>query len=118
MKWGMFCKKSGKWGVFFVKKWKMWGVFCKKKWKTGCVFFFKKWTFHQRRVHCVQYKYFFILRFTYLGGGVRTHPVYGPEASLNIDRTEGAYFSTNSSTKSSSRCDVRPYTDSSRNMQL
>ena len=86
----------------------MGGVFfCKKKWKTGCVFF-EKWTFHQRRVHCVQYKYFFILRFTYLGGAYAPNappPVYGPEASLNIDRTEGAYFSTNSSTKSSSRCD-------------
>jgi len=28
----------------------------------------KKWTFPQRRVHYVQYQYFFILHFTYLGG--------------------------------------------------
>ena len=42
------------------------GVFCKKK-----------WTFPQRRVHCVQYQYFF-LHFTYLG--VRTHPTHPPPA--------------------------------------
>ena len=44
------------------------------KWGRG-VFFVKKWTFPQRRVHYVslQYQYFFILHFTYLGGGcVRT----------------------------------------------
>jgi len=29
----------------------------------------EKWTFPQRRVHYVQYQYFFILHFTYLGGG-------------------------------------------------
>ena len=48
--WGVFCKKNGKWGVFRVKK----------------------WTFPQRRVHYVQYQYFFIVHFTYLGGCVRT----------------------------------------------
>ena len=37
------------------------------------VFFCKKWTFPQRRVHYIQYQYFFILHFTYFGGGVRTH---------------------------------------------
>jgi len=36
IKWGCFCKKSEKWGVFFCKK----------------------WTFPQRRVHYVQYQYF------------------------------------------------------------
>jgi len=35
--------------------------------------FVKKCTFPQRRVHYVQYQYFFILHFTYLGSGcVRT----------------------------------------------
>jgi len=48
-------------GVFFVKK----------SGKLGC--FVKKWTFSQRMVHYVQYQYFFILHFTYLG--VRTHPL-------------------------------------------
>jgi len=36
------------------------------------VFFVQKWTFPQRWMYCVQYQYFFILHFTYLG--VRTHP--------------------------------------------
>ena len=37
------------------------------------VFFCKKMDFPQRRVHYVQYQYFFILHFTYWGGGcVRT----------------------------------------------
>jgi len=48
-------------------------VFCKsgicKKWKMG-VFFVKKWTFPQRRVHYVQYQYFFYFTFYFLG--VRT----------------------------------------------
>ena len=48
----------------------------------GGVFFCKKWTFPQRRVHYVQYQYFY---FTfYLFGGVctqRTPPAYGPEES-------------------------------------
>ena len=48
--------KSGKWGVFFCKN----------------------WTFPQRRVHYVQYQYFFILHFTSLG--VRTHPTHPPLA--------------------------------------
>jgi len=49
--------------VFFVKK-------------VENVFFCKKWTFPQRRVHYVQYQYFFILHFTYLGGA------YAPDAPL------------------------------------
>ena len=36
----------------------------------GC-FLVKKWTFPQSRVHYLQYQYFFVLHFTYLGG-VRT----------------------------------------------
>jgi len=55
MKWG---------GCFFVKKVEMGALFV------------KKWTFLQRRVHYVQYQYFFILHFTYLG--VRTHPTHPP----------------------------------------
>jgi len=39
-----------------------------RKWNGGGVFFYKKWTFPQRRVHYVQYQYFFVLHFTYLGG--------------------------------------------------
>jgi len=45
------------------------GFFVKKVKNGG---FVKKWTFPQRRVHYVQYQYFFILHFTYLGGGVCT----------------------------------------------
>jgi len=60
-------------GGVFEKKWKMWGVVLVKKWKMGCSFV-KKWTFPQRRVHYVQYQYFFILHFIYLG--VRTHPTH------------------------------------------
>jgi len=56
--------KSVKWGVFFVQKWKMEVFFCRKKWT---------FTFPQRRVHYVQYQYFY---FTfYLFGGV-----YAPNA--------------------------------------
>ena len=62
MKWGCFVKKWKMGGV--CKKWKIWGVFC------------KKWTFRQRRVHYVQYQYFFILHFTYLG--LRKHPTHPP----------------------------------------
>ena len=64
MKWGGFCKKSEKWGVFSVKK----------------------WTFPQRRVHYVQYQYFY---FTfYLLGGVYAPNVpppvaYGPVVAQN-----------------------------------
>ena len=47
-------------GMFFRTKVENWGCF-----------FVKKWTFPQRRVHYVQYQYFY-LHFTYLG--VRTHP--------------------------------------------
>jgi len=51
--------------------------------ENGGVFFVKKWTFPRRRVHYVQYQYFFILHCTYLGEGcVRTHrtpsPAHGP----------------------------------------
>jgi len=57
-------------GVCFVKKVENGGVFV------------KKWTFPQRRVHHVQYQYFFILHFTYLWGCVRTERTpclsYGP----------------------------------------
>ena len=52
----------------------MGGVFC-KNWKMG-VFLVKKWTFPQRRVHYVQYQYFFILHL--LIWGVRTHPTHPP----------------------------------------
>jgi len=51
--WGVFCKKNGKWGVFRVKK----------------------WTFPQRRVHYVQYQYFFYFTFYLFGGGA-----YAPNA--------------------------------------
>jgi len=80
-----------KWGVFFVKKWKM-GVFC-KKWKIGC--FYKKsgkWG-GCKKVENVGVLYrkldhsstqgalctvsvFFILHFTFLGGG----GAYAPNA--------------------------------------
>jgi len=57
MKWGggAFCKNVEN------------EVFLLKKWKIGGCFFVKKWTFPQRRVHYVQYQYFFILHYTYLG---------------------------------------------------
>ena len=89
MKWGMFCKKSGR-CFFCKKKWKMGVLFCKKvenvecffvkkSGKWGC-FFVKKWNFPQCRVHYVQYQYFFILHFTYLGGAYAPNapPAYGP----------------------------------------
>ena len=50
-----------------------WGVFCKKV-ENGWGFV-KRWTFPQRRVHYVQYHYFFYFTF-YLFGGV-----YAPNAS-------------------------------------
>jgi len=74
MTWVFFCKKVENRGclTLFVKKVENGGCFFVKKWKMG-VFFCKKWTFPQRRVHYAQYQYFFILHFTYLGGGtVRT----------------------------------------------
>ena len=50
-----------KWGVFFVKKVDLSSI---------------------RRVHYVQYQYFFILHFTYLGGAYPTHPpAFGPAFS-------------------------------------
>ena len=52
----------------------------------GGVLFCKKWTFPQRTVHYVQYQYFFILHFTYLG--VRTLPTqpsaHGPASDKVI----------------------------------
>jgi len=36
--------------------------------------FVKKWIFPQCRMHYVQYQYFFISNFTYLG--LRTHPMH------------------------------------------
>ena len=47
------------------------GVFCKKKWKKG-EGVVKKWTFPQRRVHYVQYQYFFNFTFYLFGWCVRT----------------------------------------------
>ena len=52
---------------------------CKKVENGGC--FVKKWTFPQRRVHYVQYQYFFYFTFYLFGGCVRTQrtpPAYGP----------------------------------------
>ena len=64
MKWkGAFCKKSGKWGVFFCKK---------------------KWTFPRRRVHYVQYQYF-LFYILLIWECVRTLPAYRPDL-----RTRGA----------------------------
>jgi len=48
----------------------MGGVFRKKKWKMG--FFVTKWTFPQRRVHCVQYQYFFLFYILLIWGYVHT----------------------------------------------
>jgi len=71
---GVFCKKIGKWGRgckkvenegYFVKKVENEGVFC------------KKWTFPQRRVHYVQYQYFYFT-FYLFGGG------YAPNAPLPL----------------------------------
>jgi len=52
------------------------GVFFCKKVENGGGVLVKKWTFPQRRMHYVQYQVFFILHFTYLGGGVRTQPTH------------------------------------------
>jgi len=50
------------------------------------VFFVKKWTFPQRRVHYIQYQYFFILHFTYFEGRGAYAPdapaAYGPVALI------------------------------------
>ena len=60
-----FYKISGKWGCFFVKK----------------------WSFPQRRVHYVQYRYFFILHFTYWGVRTPTHPpAYGSVVGADVRR--------------------------------
>ena len=74
-KWEMrvFCKKSGKWGWFFVKNWKIWMFFVKKVENGGGVFA-KKWTFPQPRVHYVRYQYFFYFTFYLFGGCVHTQP--------------------------------------------
>jgi len=85
-------------GVFVVKKWKMrvfcrkvenGGVFIKKVENEGCFFVkkvgkgggvVKKWTFPQRRVHYVQYQYFFYFTFYLFGGCVRIQrTLYGPD---------------------------------------
>jgi len=47
------------------------GVFCKKN-----------WTFPQRGVHYLQYQYFFILHFTYLG--VRTLPIRARSGDITV----------------------------------
>jgi len=56
MTWGVFVKKSGKWGCFFCKK---------------------KWTFPRRRVHYVQYQYF-LFYILLIWGGAYAPPSYGP----------------------------------------
>ena len=69
-----------KWGrVLFVKKWKMgflvkkveMGAFFVKKVENRGVFFCKKWTFPQRRVHYVQYQYFYFTFYSF-GGCIST----------------------------------------------
>jgi len=68
-----FCKKNRKiGGVFCKKKWKW--VFFVKSGKCRCVFFCKKWTFFQRRVHHVQYQYFFLFYILLIWGA------YAPNA--------------------------------------
>ena len=52
--------------------------------EMGECFFCKKVTFPQRRVHYVQYHYFFILHFTLFGWGgfaPNAPPAYGPAGS-------------------------------------
>jgi len=72
-------------GGVFCKNVENGGVFCKKSGKWGRVFFVKKWTFPQRRVHYVQYQYFYFT-FYLFGKGVRrayapnAPPAYGSEA--------------------------------------
>ena len=66
-----FCKKSGNVAFFCKKKCKMFFL-CEKVENGGGCFFVKKWTFPQHGVHFVQYQYFFILHFTYLGVRQRT----------------------------------------------
>jgi len=81
----MFCKKSGKWGVFFVKK----------SGKCGC--FVKSGPF--LNAGCIMYtiSIFLILHYTYLGECVRTQcpPAYGPEISIdNVTNNHENYPST------------------------
>jgi len=74
----------------------------KQEMKSEGVFLVKKWTFPQRRVHYVQYQYFFILHFTYLVGGacapnappcrlaclVPIHADKKPRGSISLDFRE------------------------------
>ena len=71
-------RQEMKWGVLFVKMWKM-GVFCLKSGKWRC--FCKKWKiwglfFVKSGPFLNAVSVFFILRFTYLGGG----GAYAPNA--------------------------------------
>ena len=83
-----FCLKSGTWGCFFVKKWKM-GVFL---WKVEMEVFCKNWTFPQRRVHYVQYQYFFYFAF-YLFGAA-----YAPNAPPCLRAYDTGHARTSSRT--------------------
>ena len=56
---GAFCKNVENDGVFVLKKVE----------NRGC--FVKKWTFPQRRMHYVQYQYFYFTLYLF-GGCVRT----------------------------------------------
>jgi len=69
----------------------MGGVFLVNKVENGGVFV-KKWTFPQRTVHYVQYQYFFILHFTYLGEGVGTHPTHPLPTGLGLGLRLCAYI--------------------------
>ena len=79
------------WNKAVGRKWNRGCFFVKKVENGGC--FVKKWTFPQRMVRYVQYQYFFILHFTYLGGCVRTctcvrTPLpYGPGISVRKSLT-------------------------------
>ena len=54
--------------------------------ENGGCFFVKKWTFPQLMVHYVQYQYFFILHFTYLGRGKSAYaPCAPPVTPLPTD---------------------------------
>jgi len=72
----------------------MGGVLSVKKWKMEVYGVVKKWTFPQCRVHYVQYQ-FFILHYTYLGGGCvhtqRTPTAYGLVQTDNIIPTPGIF---------------------------
>jgi len=83
------------------------GVFFAKSGKLK-LFFGKKWTFPRRRVHYVQYQYFFNFTFYLYGGCVRTQrnpppAVYGP-VTLSAERR----LVRSVSTPAVSRNDTRP----------